>query len=647
MTSSVADALVGRLIDGRYRILSHLADGGMASVYRAMDARLEREVAVKIMRPGLATDHVFVERFRAEARSAARLSHPNVVAVFDQGEDDGDVFLAMELVEGKTLRDVIHEEAPLTARESLAILEPILGALRAAHAAGIIHRDVKPENVIVRRDGEVKVADFGLARAITNQTTTSQTGVLLGTVSYLSPEQVERGTADQRSDVYAAGLVLFEMLTGRKAVTGDTPIQIAYKHVHGGVPSPSSVVTAVPADLDDLVARATAVEPDDRFESVADFITTLRAVRRGLTPGELDRRGAAPAADGASSRAAEPTRASTPRQGELPSELPPVSRPEPSRARPELSHTTAMPVRQAAATPKRRRRWPWWIAALLAVLAVGGAGWWFTDGPGGTTVVPSVVGQSLDQAVAALDTATLRSDSSEAFSEDVAKGRVIDVDPVAGTELSKQSSINVLVSKGPERYQVPKLVGTKATSAPAALAKVNLKPGPTTTAYDESVKAGLVISQDPAPGTSVRRDVAVSVVVSKGREPITVPTVTGSTAAAAESAVTDAGLTYRRADDVNSDTVPAGRVVSQTPSTGTLFKGDRITVVVSKGPVMVTVPEVVGMPVAKAEAALTAAGLKVEKTYPFGDLFEKLVRVQSIDSGTSVRKGSTIRLTIV
>ena len=249
--------------------------------------------------------------------------------------------------------------------------------------------------------------------------------------------------------------------------------------------------------------------------------------------------------------------------------------------------------------------------------------------------------------MAALDTATLRSDSSEAFSEDVAKGRVIDVDPVAGTELSKQSSINVLVSKGPERYAVPKLVGTKATSASAALAKVNLKPGPTTTAYDEKVKAGVVISQDPAPGTSVRRDVAVSVVVSKGREPITVPTVTGSTAAAAESAVTEAGLTYRRADDVNSDTVPAGRVVSQTPSTGTLFKGDRITVVVSKGPVMVTVPEVVGMPVAKAEATLTAAGLKVEKTYPFGDLFEKLVRVQSIDSGTSVRKGSTISLTIV
>ncbi len=249
--------------------------------------------------------------------------------------------------------------------------------------------------------------------------------------------------------------------------------------------------------------------------------------------------------------------------------------------------------------------------------------------------------------MAALDTATLRSDSSEAFSEDVPRGRVIDVDPVAGTELSKQSSINVLVSKGPERYQVPKLVGTKATGAPAALAKVNLKPGPSTTAFSETVKSGLVISQDPAPGTSVRRDATVAVVVSKGREPITVPTVTGSTAAAAESALTGAGLTYRRADDVNSDTVPAGRVVSQTPSTGTLFRGDRVTVVVSKGPVMVTVPKVVGMPVAKAEAALTAAGLKVDKTFPLGGSLFDLVRVQSVDGGTSVRKGSTILLTIV
>ena len=252
------------------------------------------------MRPGLATNNVFVERFRSEARSAARLRPTPTSWRSTTGEDNGDVFLAMELVEGKTLRDVIHEEAPLTAREAIAILEPILLALRTAHAAGLIHRDVKPENASVRRDGEVKVADFGLAQAITNQTTTSQTGVLLGTVSYLSPEQVERGVADQRSDLYAAGLLLFEMLTGRKADTGDTPIQIAYKHVHGSIDAPSAVVATVPARLDDLVARATALEPDDRFASASDFLRALQQVRRDLTPAELDRRGAAPSVTGLS-----------------------------------------------------------------------------------------------------------------------------------------------------------------------------------------------------------------------------------------------------------------------------------------------------------------------------------------------------------
>src|SRR6478735_2023369 len=391
----------------------------MASVYVALDARLERDVALKIMRPGLATDAVFVERFRSEARSAARLSHPNVVAVFDQGEDHGDVFLAMELVEGKTLRDVIHEESPLTAREALAILEPILLALRAAHTAGMIHRDVKPENVIVRHDGEVKVADFGLARAITNQTATSQTGVLLGTVSYLSPEQVERGQADARSDVYAAGLLLFEMLTGRKAVTGDTPIQIAYQHVHGSIPAPSALVPTVPEPLDDLVARATALDPDHRFDSATEFVAALRHVRRDLTPADLDRRGTLGPADtavlpasGGSPRPGAPTGAdddvvadavagavaapSTRRDGAAR-----ATRPErPRLARlpvpddgPVIERTTAMPLQR-----RRRSRWPLWLAAALLVLGGAGAGWWFTAGPGGSTVVPALVGQPVSQA---------------------------------------------------------------------------------------------------------------------------------------------------------------------------------------------------------------------------------------------------------
>ena len=708
MTSSVADALVGRVIDGRYRIISHLADGGMASVYVALDARLDREVAIKVMRPGLASDHVFVERFRAEARSAARLSHPNVVAVFDQGECDGDVFLAMELVEGKTLRDVIHEEAPLTAREALAILEPILEALRAAHLAGIIHRDVKPENVIVRRDGEVKVADFGLARAITNQTTTSQTGVLLGTVSYLSPEQVERGVADQRSDVYAAGLVLFEMLTGRKAVTGETPIQIAYKHVHGSIPEPSSLVGSVPRELDELVAEAVAVEPDDRFESAQALLSALRSVRRSLRPDQLDRRGSLLADDSPSRFAppASPTSAEqsgtkpheqpggrssaagdgdqnhrSPREGAtgderahtarlagvgaasrtLPEHIERIkrldrldrpldaARAERADARrgseaPVVSKTTALPI--GSELPRERRRWPWWLAAALLVLGGGGAGWWFSAGPGGTTTVPTVVGQQLTAAEGVFEKASLGVDTSDEFSETRVKGTVLRTSPAAGTEVSKQTNVLVVVSKGQERYAVPTLTGAKADSVKATLAGRRLKPGETTEAFSETAPAGVVISQDPKAGVSVRRDTPVSVVVSQGRQPLDVPTVTGLAAEAATAKISDAGLTAKRLDDANSDTVPAGEVISQNPTEGTLFRGQPVEITVSKGPVMVQVPKVVGRPVAEAKKTLTALGFTVKTEYPFGRLFD-LVRVQSVEAGQSARKGATIVLTIV
>ncbi|WP_323098669.1 Stk1 family PASTA domain-containing Ser/Thr kinase [Intrasporangium sp. YIM S08009] len=674
MTSSVADALVGRVIDGRYRILSHLADGGMASVYVALDGRLDREVAVKIMRPGLAVDDVFVERFRSEARSAARLSHPNVVAVFDQGEDHGDVFLAMELVEGKTLRDVIHEESPLTAREALAILEPILLALRAAHTAGMIHRDVKPENVIVRHDGEVKVADFGLARAITNQTATSQTGVLLGTVSYLSPEQVERGQADARSDVYAAGLLLFEMLTGRKAVTGDTPIQIAYQHVHGSIPSPSTLVPTVPQSLDDLVARATALDPDHRFDSATEFVAALRHVRRGLTPIELDRRGGASSGDtaglpssGPAPRPGDPVEArdggvidavtgavaapSTRRDAASPTDRTDRTDP-PQRPRlaglpvhedgPVIERTTAMPLQR-----RRRSRWPWWLAAALLVLGGAGSGWWFTAGPGGTTVVPGLVGQPVAQAQAGLAAASLSMDEQDEFSETAAKGTVLRVEPAAGTELSKDSTIRVVVSKGQERYTVPKLVGTKASEAAGVLGPLTLAIGDTKQQWNETVAKGRVISQSPDPSASVKRGTRVDLVVSRGPEPIKVPKVAGTPFDAASAKLGGLGFVVRRGADVNSDSVPAGSVVSQDPASGTLHRGDTVTLVVSKGPVMVQVPNVVDQPDAAAEKALTDLGFKVEKQYPFGDLFEKKVRAQDPPAGATVPKGSTIHLTIV
>ncbi|HYN30536.1 MAG TPA: protein kinase, partial [Dermatophilaceae bacterium] len=290
MSSPPADSLVGRTLDGRYRVLSELARGGMAVVYLGTDTRLDRDVAVKVMHPHLAHDETFVARFRREAKSAAGLSHPAIVAVHDQGEDDGLLFLVMEYVPGHTLREVLDAEGPLTPRAALDILEPVLDGLASAHRAGIVHRDVKPENVILREDGAVKLADFGLARPVTSLTVTSSAGTIMGTVAYLSPEQVERGVADARSDVYAAGLVLLEMLTGAKAFTGDTALAVAYQHVHGGVPAPSSRAPGIPAVFDEVVAEATARDPDRRPADAGALLARLRGARAALTPAELDGR---------------------------------------------------------------------------------------------------------------------------------------------------------------------------------------------------------------------------------------------------------------------------------------------------------------------------------------------------------------------
>ena len=497
--------------------------------------------------------------------------------------------------------------------------------------------------------------------------------MLLGTVSYLSPEQVERGVADTRSDVYAAGLLLFEMLTGSKAVTGTTPIQIAYNHVHGSIVAPSTLVPAVPAVLDDLVDRATAVEPDDRFDSATAFVTALREVRRSLSSTELDRRAtgtdrehttAMPAPVSSTTRfspagraegSGSPEKSGTPEAAE-------AAVPERHRTRPTavgaaaltglpvhddgpvLEHTAAMPVGRRGGG---RSRWPRWLAAVLIVAGASFGGWWFTAGPGGSTVVPTVVGEPLSRAEGELQRASLSLDTVEEFSEGKAQGVVLRVEPGAGSELAKDSTVRVVVSKGKERYAVPTLVGVKVGDTGAALSPLTLRLGDTSQAWSETVPVGVVISQDPTPGASVKRNTAVSVVISKGRRPIEVPTVTGASFEAASATISKAGLTVQRGDDVNSDTVPAGQVVSQSPANGTLHQGDSVTLVVSKGPVMVPVPNVVGRSSADAEKALTDLGFTVKKEAGlFGPVLD-LVQHQSVNGGDSAPKGSTIVLTVV
>nr|WP_240917904.1 Stk1 family PASTA domain-containing Ser/Thr kinase [Phycicoccus sp. HDW14] len=624
----------------------------MATVYLALDERLDREVALKVMRPHLAHDETFVSRFRREARSAAALSHPNVVAVYDQGQDDGSVFLAMEYVPGLTLRDVLREEGTLSPRAALDVLEAVLLALAEAHTKGLIHRDVKPENVIINDNGTVKVADFGLARAVSSQTMTSSSGVLLGTVAYLSPEQVERGVADARSDVYAAGLMLFEMLTGTKAFTGETPIHVAYQHVHGGVPRPSDRVAGLPPALDEVVAVATARDPDERPTDAADFLTLVRRTRATLTPAVLDAR-----PDGAAALAAAsvPTATAALPVRDRSAVVPAGGANGPGRSNGSggsgggHARTTAIslprePLEGVVVADGRRGR-NWWPAAAASVLLAAATAWFFFLGPGAMATVPSVLDRTQAQAVSALEAAHLDPSVAPAFSEDVAKGTVMGVDPGVGASVRRGSEVVLTVSKGPERFAVPTLAGSSLAEAKRQLAGTNLALGKVTEAFSDTVPEGQVVSSSPKAGASVKRDAAVALVVSKGRQPIAVPDFTNKSAKDAQQALTDLGLKVDASKQDNSDTVKKGDVISQSPRDGTLFKGDAVTLVVSKGPVLVDVPNVIGKQVDEARSVLEAAGFKVKVERALGGIFGT-VRFQDPESGQAP-KGSTVTVTIV
>ena len=623
----VADAMVGRLVDGRYRVERRLARGGMATVYEAMDLRLDRTVALKIMHPGLAEDAAFVSRFVREAKSAARLSDPHVVAVYDQGEDDGIVYLVMEYVAGRTVRDVLREYGRLTAEQALTVLDPVLQALDAAHHAGFVHRDVKPENVLLTDDGRVKVADFGLARAISAATSTAATqGLLIGTVAYLSPEQVERGIADARSDVYGAGILLYEMVTGSVPFAGETPLAVAYQHVNAAVPAPSSVRPGVPSELDALVARATARDADDRYPDAASFLGAVRQARRGLP---------VPRPFGVT-------------EDQAATLVVPLASPTGVTASPVTA-----PVGPAATPPKgtapRRRRRRGWIG-LLAVLVVGAlvaATAWFY-GAGRTVTMPSLVDLTPAAASAKLAPLQLTLDSGTTdFSETVAAGKIISTDPKAGDSARQGATVSAVVSKGPERHAVPAVAGLSVDDATTAITDASLTVGAQTQVYDDKIPAGSVVTSNPAAAVKLKRGQSVALVVSKGPAPVALPSAVGKPAAATTAALTKLGLKVT-STTAYSKTVPAGSVVSMTPGAGTtVAKGSPVALAVSKGPPLVVVPDLYTMSESDAKALLRKLGLVPQVTYPVGvSPFNRVIK-QSAKAGSSIPWGSTVEIQVV
>ncbi|GAA5161996.1 Stk1 family PASTA domain-containing Ser/Thr kinase [Ornithinimicrobium tianjinense] len=664
MTSFV-DPLLGRVVDQRYRVDDELARGGMATVFRARDLRLDRPVALKVMRGDLARDDTFVRRFVHEARAAARLQHPHIVSVYDQGEDEGTVFLAMELVDGRTLRDVIRDGAPLSTRAALRLLVPVAEALAAAHAVGMVHRDVKPENVLLgygpSSRSTVKVADFGLARVEGAGHATTE--LLWATVAYLAPEQVEHGTSDPRTDVYAVGLLLFELLTGRKAFPGADPVRVAYEHVHGGVPHVRDLVPSVPAAVERLILRASASDPGDRPEDGTALLAELRQLERSLSDAELDAAPVreetitVPATDDLTQLVGGPGASHTrqlPRTHGIPPARPASAGPGgPVHAGRDGGYARTTGNRVPSRRPDRPRRGgraAGWVLGLLLLLLLAAAGygyWYLTSGPAVHSPMPVVVGLTEDEARTALDGEELDPVVRRAYSETVPDGVVLAADQDPGTELRHGTDVTLTVSRGPERYAVPRLDGLTLDQVRAELEEEQLTLGEQLREFSDAVPKDVVVRSDPEAGTPLPPGSPVTVVVSDGPAPVDVPDVRGRTQEEATAALQQAQLTVEVAPDrVFDDAVPEGSVVSQDPGPGQAQRGTTVRIVISKGPELVEVPDVVGRQFDRAAEELTQLGLEVVREDVRGGFFGT-VRDQSVKPGEKVPPGTRIVLAVV
>lgn len=677
MQERAIDDLVGAVVDERYLVQARLARGGMSTVYLATDQRLERDVALKVMHSHLAEDDSFLNRFSQEAKSAARLSHPHVVGVLDQGHDGSLVYLVMEYVPGRTLRALMEERGPLQPRLALALLDAVIDGLAAAHEAGLVHRDVKPENVLLAEDGRIKVGDFGLARAVS---TSTNTGTLIGTVAYIAPELVTGGSADERSDIYSVGIMLYEMLTGHHPYTGDIPIQVAFQHVNSEVPPPSEELPGLAEDLDELVQWCTAQDPEDRPIDAAALLGELRHIRTTLSDEELDyddnspgetaphrhteviSGGIHPTTVLSSNRNSGPSAAvSQQPAGSNQQETQPIgdfsfprsdrtvkrdSKREQKAWDKEQAKAAQHPERSLRRGNPRRRAWLWVLAVVLISLLVSWMAWFVAAGPAALTSVPKVSGKTVAEAQQMLANRGLESTARDIHHGNIPDGKVVRADPAASTEIRKFEDVTLFVSIGPEMFSVPDVSGGTVKEAATELKDAQLKLGKVTRQYHEEVAAGTVLSQAISADEERRRNTSVDVVVSKGPQPIDVPSVVGETQESATAMLREAGLEPVIADErVFHPSVPEGSVVSQQPAKGQLFRGDSVTLTLSKGPEMVEVPNFIGDQVEESVERLEELGFKVEVNNILGGFFGTVRDQDPVDS--SVPKGSVVTLTVV
>jgi serine/threonine-protein kinase len=694
--TTTSDRMVGVVLGERYELVSRVARGGTAVVYRAVDRRLGRTVAVKIIHDNLVDDADYVRRFDREARAAAILSHPNIVAVFDQGHAGDRSYIVMEYVRGQSLRTTIAQLAPLPPLVALNYVAAIAHALAAAHEAGLIHRDIKPENVLITNTGQVKVTDFGLAKATSAQSSASQS-VLMGTLSYLAPELMTEGTATFASDVYSTGIVLYELLTGQKPHTGEEPAAVLYKHVNVDVPPPSQALPAelrarVPDYLDALVQACTSRPPQGRPADGRALERAVAQVRQRLSQGvrqdpalaallrgsqsavagaligsqSAALAGAGPGDRSADRAGAEPTDERLDGSGDDPTELIYQRRPD-TDSTDTVEQTPILPASDLIRSPSlqnpppaaparplsrvrrpsrqvRRRRG---LIALLVLLVLGliggGAAFWWVKW-GRWTTTPVLAGLTEVDARAALDLAELKFDLKQEYDEVVPLGSVTRSDPADHQPVLRSGTVTLYVSLGPERYQLPPLSGLTRDQAVELIMSSHMTPGQETEVWDETVPLGSVVRASQESGVDLRPGTVVDLEISKGRQPLEIPSQVGQPRDQAEAALTAAGFQISVSEEHSRD-VPTGSVIRQEPNQGTGYRGDIITLVVSLGPVMVEVPDVRFQSRSEAKATLRAAGFEVKESSSLVVL--GLAQHTDPDRGTLAPEGSTIILYIV